>query len=130
MKISAAFPSEYLKAADLQGRQVKVVIDRVEMRDVGDDHKPVIFFQGKDRGVVLNKTNSGVLEDAFGDETDHWHGQTITLYPTKVDYQGKRVDAIRILADPVPPPVQPPARAAAVASRGAEAEIDRDEIPF
>jgi hypothetical protein len=125
MKISAAFPSEYLKAADLQGRQVKVVIDRVEMRDVGDDHKPVLFFQGKDRGVVLNKTNSAVLEDAFGDETDHWHGQKITLYPTKVDFQGKRVDAIRLMADPVPPPVQQQPRP----QSENPAPID-DDIPF
>ena len=127
MQISSAFPSDYLKAADLQGRQVKVVIDRVEMRDVGDDHKPVLFFQGKDRGVVLNKTNSAVLEDAFGGETDHWHGQKITLYPTKVDFQGKRVDAIRLMADPVPPPV---VRQAQQPAQQSENPADDSDIPF
>ena len=58
MDINAAFPGEFLKAADLQGRQAAVVIDRVEMQKVGDDHKPVAYFQGKDRGLVLNKTNA------------------------------------------------------------------------
>ena len=63
MLVSQAFPSEYLKAADLKGRNVRVVIERVEMRDIGDDHKPVVFFQGHDKGCVLNKTNSNNIAE-------------------------------------------------------------------
>ena len=47
MRISTAFPSDYLKAADLQGRRITVKIARVEMRDVGDDTKPVLYFEAR-----------------------------------------------------------------------------------
>jgi len=98
MKMSVAFPSKYIAAADLQGRQVDVEIERVEMEDIGDDHKPVAYFVGKSKGLVLNKTNASVIADIYGDETDAWLGRVVTLFPTKVDYQGKRVDAVRVMA--------------------------------
>jgi hypothetical protein len=96
MRISTAFPSEYLKAADLQGQNVRVVIDRVEMRDVGDDTKPVVFFQNKNKGVVMNKTNANNIAIAYGDDTDDWTGKEVILYEAMVDFQGRSVAAIRI----------------------------------
>lgn len=96
MRISAAFPSDYLKAADLQGRNARVIMSHVEMRDVGDDHKPVLFFQGKEKGVVLNKTNGNNIAAAYGDDTDEWAGKEVILYEAMVDYQGRSVAAIRI----------------------------------
>ena len=97
MNIQGAFPSQYLKAADLQGRRVTVTIADVKMEDIGGDHKPVLRFQGKDKGMVLNKTNASLIaEIARSDETDEWSGVKIVLYPTKTDFQGKRVDAIRV----------------------------------
>lgn len=98
MQISTAFPSEFLRAADLQGRQVRAIIDRVEIREVGTDgeHKPVLFFQGKDKGVVLNKTNAMAVGDAYGDDTDDWAGQPVVLFEAMVSFQGKTVKAIRM----------------------------------
>ena len=69
MRISAAFPSKYLKAADLQGKQVTVVMSHVTMETIGDDERPVLYFKGKDKGLVLNKTNANTIADAFGDDT-------------------------------------------------------------
>lgn len=96
MRISSAFPSEFLKAADLNGRNVKVVMDRVEMRDIGGDHKPILFFQGKEKGMVLNKTNANNITSMFGDDTDDWNGKEIVLFEAMVDFQGKTVAAIRV----------------------------------
>lgn len=97
MNINGAFPSNYLKAADLQGRRVTVTIDKVVMEDIGGEHKPVVKFQGKDRGIVLNKTNANTIVEIAGtDETDDWRGVKVTLYPTKTEFQGKRVDCIRV----------------------------------
>jgi hypothetical protein len=97
VNINTAFPSSYLKAADLQGRRAPVTVDRVAMEDIGGEHKPVLFFQGKDRGLVLNKTNAAMIAEIAGsEETDEWKGVRIVLYPTKTDFQGKRVDAIRV----------------------------------
>lgn len=131
MRMSTAFPSKYLRAADLQGRDVTVTIERVEMADIGDgDEKPVIYFRGKEKGLVLNKTNAGSISDALGDETEDWTGAAIIIFPTKTDYQGKRVDAIRVR---VPRQVPRAEKAAPPTGNGEGAEhpyADDQEIPF
>lgn len=96
MRVSAAFPSNYIKASDLQGREVQVRIARIAMEDVGDDHKPIVYFNGKEKGLVLNKTNANNIALMYGDETDAWIGQIITLFTAWVDFQGKSVEAIRV----------------------------------
>ena len=42
MRISGAFPSDYLKARDLQDQKVLVKMSRVEMRDIGDEVKKLV----------------------------------------------------------------------------------------
>ena len=125
MRISSAFPSEYLKAADLQGRTVTVTMERVEMQEISGDHKPVLLFRGKDKGMILNKTNSNNISLAYGDETDEWSGQQIQLYEAMVDFQGKTVPAIRIRIAPRKAMPRPD-NAARVQSDPAM----NDEIPF
>lgn len=130
MRISTAFPSEYLKAADLQGRNVRVIIDRVEMRDVGDDHKPVLFFQGKDKGVVLNKTNANNIALAYGDDTDEWQGKEVVLFEAMVDFQGRSVAAIRIRPPMAKDRPKPALKVAAAAAPSENPADPSDEIPF
>ncbi len=97
MNIQEAFPSKYIKAADLNDQNVRVIMERVEMEDIGDDgDKPVLYFRGKSKGMVMNKTNSNNIAIVYGDETDDWIGKEIILYPTMVDYQGRSVPAIRV----------------------------------
>lgn len=96
MKIGTAFPSTYIKCDDLQGRAVQVRMNYVKFEDIGGDNKPVLFFVGKDRGLVLNKTNANMIAELYGDETEAWPNQVIELYPSKTDFQGKRVDCIRV----------------------------------
>ena len=96
MNINGAFPSDYLQASDLQGRPVTVTMGRVEMGKVGDDHKPILHFQGTDKTLVLNKTNANSIATVYGDETDNWFGQQIEVYPSETDFQGRRVPCIRI----------------------------------
>jgi hypothetical protein len=98
MKISETFPSKYLKASDLQGRDVKVVMQHVEMEKLGDDLKPILYFKGKDKGLCLNKTNSNTIADAYGDDTDDWGDQPLVLFSVMVDFQGKVGPAIRVRA--------------------------------
>ena len=65
MLISQAYPSKYLKSDDLGDKTVRVVMDFVEIQDVGDgEFKPVLYFQGKDRGMVLNLTNANTIAAA------------------------------------------------------------------
>ena len=100
MRISGAFPGNYLKAADLQSQDVKVVMDRIVIEEIGGEHKPVIYFQGHERGLVCNKTNANNIAMAYGDETDDWIGKEVILYTAMVDYQGRSVEAIRVRVPP------------------------------
>lgn len=129
MNIEEAFPSKYLKAADLKGSRVNVKIDRIECETVGDDSKVILYFQGKEKGLVLNVTNKNMVVDLYGPETDDWSGQPITLYEAMVQYQSKMVPAIRIAG--------PPRASARPAAQVTHAQGDprsdadmHDEIPF
>lgn len=95
MRISEAYPTKYISAPDLQGQTVRVVIDRVEMDKVGEDTKPVVYFQGKEKGLVLNKTNANAIAGGYGDETNDWSGGELELFPIMTDFQGKPVEAVR-----------------------------------
>ena len=96
VNINEAFPSDYLKAADLQNRRIKLVIESVRLEVVGEKEKPVVYFKHKDKGLVLNKTNAGTLQAMYGPETDDWIDQKCVLFPSQVMYEGKMVPAIRV----------------------------------
>ena len=128
MKINDAFPSSYLKAADLNGKAVRVTIESVSVEKLGDDQKPILHFVGKEKALVLNKTNSNRIIEAVGsDETDDWEGWSIALYACKVDFQGKRVDAIRV--DDRPGATRKPAGGAARRRPELENELPQDDAP-
>jgi hypothetical protein len=101
MNITTAFPSEYVSHADLDGRDVALKIKKVEMREVGQGKdktkKPIVYFQGTKKGLLLNKTNAASIVEITGSkDTDDWKGKTIVLYPTRVPFGADIVDAIRI----------------------------------
>ena len=96
MNINNVFPSKYLKADDLQGRKLKLRIASCVMEEIGNDTKPVLYFDGKEKGLVLNKTKAGILASSYSPETEGWMGKEIAIYPTKVNFQGQMVDAIAV----------------------------------
>lgn len=106
MRATDVFESKYLKADDLQGKSaVRVTIAGVEMREIdgdkGKERRAVVTFTNAKKAFILNKTNWNILEEVCGSmDSDDWAGWTVTLYVTKVDYQGKRVPAIRISDQP------------------------------
>lgn len=100
ININDAFPSKWMKASDLEGRQPRMTVADVRMEDIGDDgHKPVIYFHGTDKGIVLNKTNATNISQAYGPNTDGWRGKDVVLFTTWVDFNGRSVEAIRIRPD-------------------------------
>jgi hypothetical protein len=120
MNINQAFPSKYVTAGDLQGRDVPVQIGRVEIEEVGDDEdqRPVMYFTGMKKGMVLNKTNATTISGLYTEETNNWIGKGIVIYPSTTNYGGKEVDCIRVrktppssqvVAPPAPPPPTTPA---------------------
>jgi hypothetical protein len=134
MSSSDAFPSKYLRSADILGKgDVPVVLGDIKHEEMADGEKKyVLYFQDKVKGLVLNKTNWDVLEEAFGD-SDDWPGKPATLFTVKTrDPAGKPVDGIRI-KDRETPPKQKIAvgkpQLKAVSSENPAADMD-DEIPF
>jgi hypothetical protein len=132
VKTSEAFPSNYLKAADLNGKAVKVTIESVSLENLGNerqpDYKPVMHFVGKEKALVLNRTNSNRIEEATGsDEMNDWTGWSITLYGCKVDFQGKRVDAIRV--DDRPGAAKAPGKGKPKRAASEQAEPEPDDAP-
>ena len=123
MNINDAYASKYLKAADLLGKEYRVIIGGVAMEQVVEEEpdKPILHFQGGKKGMVLNKTNAMEMQSALGDETADWVGAPIVLFTAKVQFNGKVVDGLRIRLDttassppvhpdPEPPLEQPPAQ--------------------
>lgn len=115
MKTSSAFPSKYLSADDLDGREITVTIESADMEEVGQKNEPklVLSFRGKQKRMVVNRTNAKTIEKVLGsDETDDWIGQRIIIGPREVEFQGDMVLALRVsLKKPgqtVPPAKQKP----------------------
>ena len=132
MRISSAFPSKYLKASDLQGREVQVKIDDVaiEVMEQAGEEKPVLRFIGTEKGMVLNRTNSDTIANAYGDETDTWHGKPIVLFESTTSFGGRTVPCLRVrIPRPVakPAPLPPPPQESVV---NVEEDPALDEIPF
>lgn len=100
--INDLYPSKFLKHSDLRGRTVKLKIARFDVEKIGDDTKPVIYFDGKEKGLVLNKTNAQVVASRYSPETSGWIGKEIELRPDKTQYAGQLVDCIRVQL-PAPP---------------------------
>lgn len=106
MELSTVFGGDSLKAADLQGHEPTVIIEKVEMKKFDNGNKLVITFEGKKKCLVCNKTNANRIAFAFGTNTDNWIGQEVTLFTDLVDFQGRPVEAIRVRAKKVTPPQQ------------------------
>lgn len=127
MKMSEEFPSKYLKAADLQGREVRVTMANVEREKIGEDSKPVLYFKGKEKGVVLNKTNATTIGDAYGDDSDDWYDQPLILFSVMVDFQGKVGPAIRCRV-PTAKDNKPARKADPISSGGDDFPGDHHEL--
>lgn len=132
--INNAFPSKYLKASELQGQQVPVTMGRVEFEQLNGETKLILYFDGKQKGIVLNKTNAMTIGGLYGAETDGWFGKPIILFTAMVPFQGQTVPAIRVMPPPLsqttapPAPSEPPVPAAAPA--GPADTMPSDDIPF
>lgn len=128
MNINDSFPSAYLKASDLGTAQPIVIIARVEHEPVGRERemKAVVYFEGKEKGVVLNKTNAKKITDLVGSpETDDWIGFKIRIFATTTEFGGETVECIRVKAAGIsgkPAPVRAP--------EPPPIDVSDDEIPF
>jgi len=134
MLVTEAFPSKYLKSADLQGRTIRAKISNVLTETIGNDQKLILYFVGKEKGMVCNRTNGMTLAEVWGPETDNWAGADIEIFSMKVPFQGKLTDSLRVrplAAAPMKPrPASPPAQTPPPQSEYAGVDMDDSDIPF
>ena len=100
MKIDMMFPSKYLKASDAEGNPTYTIravsVESMKNRDDQDESKPVIFFNEVEKGMVLNRTNAKTIANMYGDDTDNWIGERVTLTSVDVDAFGQTQKALRV----------------------------------
>ena len=107
MKISEAFAGKFLKAADLpQPRTFLIKNVTQELMGEEKESKPVLRFQGEQRGLVLNKCNSFEIAGWYGDDTRSWIGQPVELFPTTTFLSGRQFPCIRVRRPAMQQPVQ------------------------
>jgi hypothetical protein len=92
-----AFPSKYLTAADVEGKTFSATIERVEYEKMRDStEKPVAYFEGLKKAVVLNKTKAKFLAELTKSKKfDDWIGVKIQIREGTANYAGDDVPSIR-----------------------------------
>ena len=117
------YGSKYLGASDLKGQRPRRTIGKVETVDLKEKdgstkRRRVLYFEGEDKAMVVNKTNATKLAMAFGKEKSEWVGARVELYceMTSLGKEGVRLQPLRTVAKPPAP--KPP-----------DPEMD-DEVPF
>ena len=103
-QVSQLFPSKFVAAGDLPAAGVEVQIEKWAFEKVGieQEQRPILFFLGKQKGMVLNVTNANRIAEMYGTEVDAWCGKTIHIYPSETDFAGKTVPCIRVRAETAP----------------------------
>lgn len=115
------FDYKWVRAWDLGGREVTVVIERVEAGILENkqakkrDKAPILYLRGAKKPLALNKTNAKTIAGLYGNNTDAWIGKSITIYPTRTTFGPDEVDCIRVRpqvpkgkAEDMPNPAPPP----------------------
>ena len=95
------YESEFIYHFDLAGKDVTVKIARVEAGTLTGSggrktKKPVVYFDGKSKGLALCKTNARTIAALYTNDTDKWIGKSITLYPTTTTFGPDTVDCVRV----------------------------------
>jgi hypothetical protein len=129
-----AFPSKYLKAADLKGRAVTLEIaaapeETLTGFDGQSQTKTVVYFAGTKKKLPLNRTNWNAIADVTGeDDSDNWPGKKVELYPSTTEMNGTTMACIRVRTPAVR--AAPLAKSDAATARRDAASDMEDEIPW
>lgn len=118
---------DYLGHFDLpEGRDTVVTIAKVLKGELkggkkAKEHKPVIYFEGKEKALVGNSTNCKTIAAMFGNHIEGWVGKRIALYVTTTSSPDGTVQCIRIR------PTVPNGKGAPASATDREPGSDDDE---
>lgn len=106
MRTADVIKSKYIRGKDLEGKPpLTLTIADVSEELVGrggrQETKCILWFNEDHRGISLNKARVGILEAAYGPETDLWSGKKVRLYfDPNVEFGGRRVGGVGIRTPP------------------------------
>jgi len=97
------YDREFVGAWELQGKDVIVTISKVvggELTAVGGrkSKKPILSFEGKEKKMIVNKTNAKVIAALYGTIVEYWVGKRITLFVgmTRDPSTGGDIECLRV----------------------------------
>jgi len=90
--------AQVAKEKKLTNKNLLVVDVTQEEFQKGDNVKLklALKFAETDRMLVLNSTNTSIMKEGFGSDTDNWKNKIIQLVMTKTKYMGELVDSILV----------------------------------
>ena len=126
----AMYGSKYFSVPDLKGQRPRRTIGKVEVaelkeKDGSTKRKRILYLEGEDKPLVLNKTNAVKLAMAFGKESSEWTNARVELYSemTSLGKEGVRLTPLRTVTKAAP--AQP------IAPKPPVVDPDlNDEVPY
>lgn len=123
--------STYLGAWDLpEGKDVVVRIKSVsQATEIAGKktRKPILYFEGKEKGLLLNATNCKTVARLYGHYVEQWAGEYVALYVSTTSSPDGEVPCVRIKPRA---PKQTKGRSEPEAPPPAEETGDADGPPF
>jgi hypothetical protein len=96
------YGSKYFGVNDVNGGRKRFQIGKVDIADMREKdgslrQKYLVWFNGEDKALVLNKTNALALAQAYGKERHNWVGAVVELYSemTGLGKPGVRLKPLR-----------------------------------
>lgn len=113
MSYKGLFRGDYIAAAEFGGREPTLTIAHVQFErlpslgkgdtdgaEAQEKDRAVVYFEGMDRGWVLNRTNAECLGAMFGSVLRYWIGKRVTLVAEQVRVGPKTELGIRVKGSP------------------------------
>lgn len=98
----ALYSKEHIGAFDLpDDKDVVVTIERVEAKELRNptkkERKPIVYFVGKEKSLIVNATNGKIIASMFGPKVGAWKGKRIALYKSTTQGPGgAMVECVRV----------------------------------
>lgn len=91
----------FLHNSDFDENGTSMCISHVIEETVGNgndaEQKYVLYFEGQEKGLVLNWTNTQMVARLTGeDDSDDWKGHSVSLYKTTTTFGSEIRDCIRV----------------------------------
>jgi hypothetical protein len=128
MDMTKIFPSQWFSASDFDAVGTEMTIGNVMMQQVGAEFKPVVYFNGQEKGMVLNPTNNKLMCSMphLGGESKEWTGKKVILFSFTAMFNGQPQQRLGVRAPDGRATVAAPSP---VPNRSLKDEMN-DEVPF